>query len=376
MTKYALVTDTHAGARSDSLLFNEFFFKFWEGTFFPYLEKHGIKKVIHLGDLVDRRKFINFGISDAWHKRFFQRLQDMGVELKVIIGNHDAFYKNSNAINSMNQIFYGYDNVTTYSESQDVFLSEENPEEPTAFIPWINSGNFQKSMDYIRNTKAEVAFGHLEISGFEMDRGVVCDGGFKRSIFDKFDTVYTGHFHHRSTDGLVHYLGNTYQITWADHGEIRGFHIYDTEKRSVDFIPNPNTIFHKYVYDDSTDDNKTEIREQLGAKHFMDFRDTYLKVVVANKTDPVLYDSLLDQIYKANPADISVAEDYATLEGLEDEVSDSELGDDTISVLNKYIDGLSSNNALPQNLETPRIKTLMRELYVEALNETTTADGE
>ena len=58
--KICLINDTHAGARGDSLLFNEFFFKFWEGTFFPYLKENNIKQIIHLGDVVDRRKYINY----------------------------------------------------------------------------------------------------------------------------------------------------------------------------------------------------------------------------------------------------------------------------------------------------------------------------
>ena len=58
--KIALITDTHFGARNDSEVFNDYFFKFYDNTFFPYLEEHNIKHCIHLGDITDRRKFINF----------------------------------------------------------------------------------------------------------------------------------------------------------------------------------------------------------------------------------------------------------------------------------------------------------------------------
>ena len=40
--KIALITDTHFGARNDNLAFNDYFYKFWEETFFPYLEEKGI----------------------------------------------------------------------------------------------------------------------------------------------------------------------------------------------------------------------------------------------------------------------------------------------------------------------------------------------
>lgn len=379
MTKYALVTDSHAGARGDSLVFNEFFFKFWEGTFFPYLEKHGIKNVIHLGDLVDRRKFINFAVSDSWHKRFFKVFEDKGISLKVIIGNHDTYYKNTNDVNCMNQIFWGYKNVEVFSEATDVFLSEENPERPYAFIPWINSGNFHKTMDYIKGTGATTAFGHLEISGFEMDAGNVCDAGFNRKIFDDFKTVFTGHFHHKSTDGHIYYLGNTYQITWADFGEKRGFHVYDTESDILDFVPNPNVMFHKLVYDDS---DPEDMRNQLASNGALqvlhdNIKGTYVKVVIVNKNDPHLYDMYMDTIQRMEPFEITTAEDFTVPIEDGEELDDLE-GTDTVSVLNKYIDSLEANSALPQSITGTRTKNVLRELYVEAVNleNTTTASDE
>jgi DNA repair exonuclease SbcCD nuclease subunit len=372
MTKYAIITDTHAGARGDSLLFNEFFFKFWEGTFFPYLEKHGIKNVIHMGDLVDRRKFINFAVSDAWHKRFFKVLEDRGINLKVIIGNHDTYYKNTNDVNCMNQIFWGYKNVEVYSEAQDVFLSEECPDKPYAFIPWINSGNVHRSRDYIKNTKAVIAFGHLEISGFEMDAGNVCDSGFSRNEFGKFDTCYTGHFHHKSTDGKIFYLGNTYQITWADYGEKRGFHVYDTESNILEFVENPNVMFHKLKYDDAGDPEDSSISAHDLQHYTSILKGAYVKVVVVNKNNPHRYDTFMDTIQRMEPFEITTAEDFTSSSVSDGELDDLE-GTDTVSVLNKYIDSLEANSALPQNITGTRTKNILRELYVEAVNlETTT----
>jgi hypothetical protein len=358
------VTDTHFGGRGDSEVFNEFFFKFWEGTFFPYLKKNNIKDVIHLGDLVDRRKFIAFKTADAVHKRFFQPMKEMGINFKIILGNHDVTYKNTNDVNCMNQIFWGYDNVEVFSEAQDVFLSEENPERPYAFIPWINSGNYHKTMDYIKNTGATTAFGHLEISGFEMDAGNVCDAGFNRKVFDDFKTVFTGHFHHKSTDGHIYYLGNTYQITWADFGEVRGFHVYDTESDILEFVPNPNVMFHKIVYDDA---NLEDTKKTMQSFDSSIYKGTYVKVVVVNKNDPHFYDDFMDTLQRAEPFEITTAEDFTVpLEGGE-ELDDLE-STDTVSVLNKYIDSLEANSALPQSITGTRTKNVLRELYVEAVN--------
>lgn len=371
MTKYAIVTDTHAGARSDSLLFNEYFFEFWEKTFFPYLERNNIKNVIHMGDLVDRRKFINFAVSDAWHKRFFQKLQSMDVRLHVIIGNHDCFYKNTNDVNCMNQIFWGYDNVTVYSEAQDVFLSEENPKRPYSFISWINSGNYERTLNYIQTTKAQIAFGHLEITGFEMDVGNICDTGLSKTIFQKYDSVYSGHFHHKSTDGKITYLGNTYQITWADYGEKRGFHVFDTESNTMDFVFNPYEMFFKQKYDD-TDPEKIKLFIR-SFKANSPLKNRYVKIIVVNKNDPHLYDAFMDTVQRiGEPFELTTAEDFSNQNiddsSGEEEKDELEYGMDTMTVLNKYVDNLSSNNSLPQNIDPTRSKNVLRELYVEAIN--------
>ena len=94
--KIAIITDTHFGARNDNLNFNEYFYKFYENIFFPTLEERGITTCVHMGDVVDRRKFISFRIANDFRKRFINRFQELGVDLHIIIGNHDTYYKNTN----------------------------------------------------------------------------------------------------------------------------------------------------------------------------------------------------------------------------------------------------------------------------------------
>ena len=58
--KIAIITDTHFGAKGDSQIFLEHTFKFFEDVFFPTIKERGITNVLHLGDLMDRRKYVNF----------------------------------------------------------------------------------------------------------------------------------------------------------------------------------------------------------------------------------------------------------------------------------------------------------------------------
>ena len=349
--KIALINDTHAGARGDNPLFNEYFFKFWENTFFPYLEEHNIKQIIHLGDVVDRRKFINFVTLNSWRRRFFDVLESNNIQMDVIVGNHDVTYKNTNEINAMNELFDRYNNIDVLIEPNT--LNYDGCK--IAMVPWINSGNYEKSLEFLKNTEAQVCFGHFEIAGFEMDRGNICHTGMDKSLFDRFDTVLSGHFHHKSSSGNITYLGNQYEITWADYNDPRGFHVFDTETRELTFVQNPNRMFHKITYDDGATDFA-----HWQAYDYAALKDSYVKVVVLNKQNPYLFDNVIDNLYKAGVGDISIVEDFTEIV-VENDQELIDQAEDTMTILSKYIDNLTLN------VDNVKLKNLMKELYVEAL---------
>ena len=95
--RVAIITDTHYGARKGSRLFHDYFEKFYNDIFFPTLEKEKITHVIHMGDAFDSRKGIEFKSLD-WAKRVvFEPLKKMGITMDLMVGNHDAYYKNTNS---------------------------------------------------------------------------------------------------------------------------------------------------------------------------------------------------------------------------------------------------------------------------------------
>lgn len=349
--RIALINDTHMGARGDSSIFNEFFFKFWENTFFPYLKENNIKHICHLGDVVDRRKFINFVTLNSWRKRFFDVLESEGITMDVIVGNHDVFYRNTNEVNAMHELFYGYKNINVYIDPVDLNFDGLS----VAMMPWINSSNYESSLQFLKETKSEVVFGHFEIAGFEMDRGNVCHSGLNKKVFDRFDIVLSGHFHHKSSSGNITYLGNQYEMSWADHGDQRGFHVFDTDTREIDFVKNPFKIFHKISYDDTEQDF-----EYWKQYNYDNLKECYIKVIVVNKNNPYLFDNVIENLYKVGVADISIVEDFTEFE---DENAEEliDQAEDTMTILSKYIDGLTLN------VEPDKLKKIMRELYVESL---------
>ena len=348
--KIALITDTHFGARNDNLAFNDYFYKFWEEIYFPYLEQNGIDTVIHGGDVMDRRKFVSYKIAKDFRERFLQKHEDLGITLHMLVGNHDTFYKNTNDVNSLEELINGkFTNIHTYPATATV----EFDGTPICFIPWICPENYADTMQHIKNTPAQVALGHLEINGFEMHSGVKAEGGYDKGFLKKFDTVFSGHFHKKSDDGQVYYLGNTYQMTWADHGCPKGFHIFDTTTRDLERVLNPFTIFEKIYYDDTTTD--------FSDFNVLTLRDKYVRIVVVNKKDIYQFDRFVDRVLSESGAhEVKIVEDFSELDASNVDDAIVENAEDTMTVLERYIDELDVD------LNKVRLTSMMKSLYLEA----------
>jgi DNA repair exonuclease SbcCD nuclease subunit len=350
--RLCILGDTHFGMRGDSLEFHRYYQKFYDEVFFPYLIENKIDTVFQLGDLFDRRKFINFNSLYLCRKYFFDKCETLGIKLHTLLGNHDVTFKNTLEVNSTGLLLNEYHNIEYYDDFQTV----EFDGVPIDIVPWLCSDNQDSIFESIKNSKSQLCFGHFEIDGFEMDRGNVCHGGIDRASLNKYDMVLTGHFHHKSNDGHIYYVGTPGEMTWSDYNDPRGFHIFDTSTRELEFVQNPFRMFHKVTYDDGEQDF-----DFWKNYDFSPLKETFVKVVVLNKQNPYLFDNILDNLYKVGVCDISIVEDF-TDTNLEDDQELIDQAEDTMTILSKYIDNLTLN------VETEKLKTLMRELYVEALN--------
>lgn len=349
--KIAILGDTHFGMRSDSLDFHRYYEKFYSNIFFPYLVENDIKIIFQLGDLFDRRKFINFNSLYMSRKYFFDIAKKHDIQIHTLLGNHDVSYKNTLEVNSSEMLLEGYDNIHVYKNHQTVKFDNACID----IIPWICDENEAQILEHIKNSKSQICFGHFEISGFEMDRGTICHEGMDVQILDKYDMVLTGHFHHKSNNGNIFYVGTPGEMTWADYNDPRGFHIFDDSTRELEFIQNPYKMFHKVKYDDAVTDY-----EYWKSFDFSALKECYVKVVTLNKQNPYLFDSVIDSLYKIGAADISIVEDFTDVVVDDEEIVDQ--AEDTMTILSKFIDNLTTN------VESDKLKALMRELYIEALN--------
>ena len=341
--KVVIITDQHFGARKNSKLFHDYFLKFYNEVFFPYLEENDIKVVIDMGDTFDSRKGIDFSAL-AWAKNnYYDRLQDMGIRVHTIVGNHTAYYKNTNEVNAVDLLLREYDNVTIYSEATEVKIDDRN----ILFIPWINQDNEEKTFKVIENSNSKCAMGHLELSGFRAHRGVVMENGHASELYKKFTKVFSGHYHTRSDDGRIYYLGNPYEMFWNDVNDTRGFHLFDTETLEHTPVNNPYRIFYNIYYED-TDHQTFDTRE---------FFNKIVKVIVRQKSDIKKFEKFIDKLYESNVFELKIVENFVIEEAEDFEAFESE---DTLSILNRYIQEAEIN------LDKSRMQNIMRKTYQEA----------
>jgi DNA repair exonuclease SbcCD nuclease subunit len=343
--KIAIITDTHFGARNDSPIFLHHFFKFFEEVFFPTIDRHGIKSVIHLGDLMDRRKFVNFGTLSETRKRFVNPLIDRGIVPHIILGNHDVYFRNTNEVNCVQELF------STEMDLIDQPRIIDFDGLPIAFLPWITKDNEQKCLKFASECKAPILMGHLELMGYEVQRGVASHEGMDAQLFKRFEAVYSGHYHCKHSRENIHYLGTPYQFTFGDLYEPKGFHIFDTRTRELEYIQNPSTIFHSVEYDDTKRDYYTDMPD-LSA-----YKEGFVRVVVRGKSNPVMFDRFVEKLNDAKVYGVNILQDKDLGVDSEDQVDASK---DTLTLINAEIDGLKVDNPA-------KLKQIMRDLYNESL---------
>tara|TARA_R100000231_G_C5316061_1_gene161966 strand:+ start:148 stop:1182 length:1035 start_codon:yes stop_codon:yes gene_type:complete len=339
--KIAIITDTHFGARKGADYIHNYFKKFYDNIFFPYLEKHNIDTIIHMGDVFDSRKSIDYQ-SLEWSKRvMFEPLKKYKVY--AITGNHDVYYKNTNKVNSPELLLKSYDNIVIYSNPTEINVGGLD----ILLLPWINSENFKESKEFINKSKSKVVMGHLEINGFKATRGHMMEDGMDVNIFDKFEKVYSGHFHTRSSDGKIYYLGNPYEMYWNDVNDKRGFHIFDTETLVHTPINNPYKLFYNIYYEDTPHQtfDSTEYANKL------------VKVIVRKKTNTKQFEKFIDKLYSSNVQDLKIIENFVIQENENFEIDEEE---NTLSILNRYID--ESEFQYDKNI----IKGIFQDLYRQA----------
>ena len=343
--KVAIITDQHFGARKGSKYLHDYFEKFYNDVFFPYLEENKITTVVDMGDTFDNRRNIDLWSLEWAKEKYFNKLRDLGIKVHTIVGNHTAYYKDTNSINSVDLLLNEYENVIVYSEPTEIKLGKLK----VLLLPWINSENYENTKNSIQKSTSKVVLGHLELNGFRATRGHMMEDGMDVDMFDKFERVYSGHFHTRSTNGKIFYLGNPYEMFWNDVNDTRGFTIFDTQTLEHTPIDNPHRLFYNIYYDD------TNYKLFNGTE----YQDKIVKVIVKKKTNQKQFEKFIDKLYSASVRvhELKIVENFNIQDDEDFEVTETE---NTISILNRYIDEAEFD------CDKSIIKGILQKIYAEA----------
>lgn len=354
MTKIALITDTHFGIRNDSPHFHDYFIECFN-WFFREIDNEEIKDIIHLGDLFDRRKYVNFLTAKNCRENFLEQIDKRNVNTKIIIGNHDQYYKDSHKVNSLEELVSSnrYKTIEVLSTPKEFDYEGKK----ILLVPWISSSNKEEVDKALKKSSADIVAGHFEFIGFEMYRGSIVSHGDTTERFRKFSQVWSGHYHHKSSVGNVHYLGAFAEYIWSDYADDRGYHIFDTSTGKLEFRQNPNRMFHSYVYDGGNFSYDKSTLTCLKGK--------YVRIVVRNRINPGLLDDFISDIYDSGCANLVLVESEIDNKEISESIeSTADLTIGTDEMISKYIQELQLDEHMSKN----KMIDFMRGVYKEAIS--------
>lgn len=347
--KFAVLGDLHFGARNNDKRIEESIHQFFLEVFIPYCIKHKIKQTIQLGDFFDVRKSADISMLYFLKTKIVPLFKESGMTFHILIGNHDTYYKNTNEINSLELILSDFDFLKVYYKPTTISVGKMNID----LIPWINEENEEEVVKFISKSKSTYCAGHFDLSGFMMNKQVVSQYHSRETGFlDQYHSVWSGHFHTRSSNGHVTYTGTPYELTWADFKDQKGFHIVDDKDGELVFVPNPNTLHEKVFYDDSKTDKEMEISPKR-------LKNKKVRVVVTRREDHIRFDLLLDKLNKM-AYEVTVIDEVLLNE---EENEDYEVMD-ILTTTKKHIEALENVN----EKDKKEIERMMAALHQEAVS--------
>ncbi len=342
MAKIAILGDTHWGVRNDDRDLLATQVKFTRDVFLPRALE--CDAVLHLGDLFDRRKYLNFQTAKDCRAAFLEPLVSKGIPITLTVGNHDDYYRDTNSVNAPEVIFGDVMDVVTVPTMRRVAGLD------VACVPWVTDENRQSTGAMLSAARGGLCVGHLELIGFDYHRGQSAEHGQDPMDFQNYDMVLSGHYHTRSVRGNVRYVGATAEYTWSDYDDPRGFSILDTETMKLEFVQNELRDHHKISLTQSS-----VILDDSLASH----RPAFVKLTVAPNVDRSLVDEVVGNLEGAGHHNLQVIQEVHDGIPLEEVPELGELTGDTVTLMESVIDS-------SEFLNKDDAKLLIRKLYGQA----------
>jgi DNA repair exonuclease SbcCD nuclease subunit len=356
----AICGDIHFGQRN----FNKDVFAqqmmFFEEQFFPYLLENNIKFVVQVGDLFHDRNKIDWYIYNQINQRFLQWFDDNEVKLHLILGNHDLYTKSSLDHNSLSESTKSFKNVIVHDTVDKLVYQKYT----LGFVPWIV--DYKK---YNLPDKCDICFGHFDLVGFPMMKGISSKEGLDYTVFKKYKQVYSGHYHCKSETDNVMMVGTPYQLTFNDYNEEKGFYVLD-DNFNYQYIDNTiNPRFIKMYYEDGIITVVgLDIDDEISKEDAIALvKNNYCRLYIKKADDQLALENFHASLimnscanYKIDMVNlVDVIEDYDS--EIFDEKFDEE--DTTVQLILGCVEGMTFDVNLDKNLLKELIKIEYKDAY-------------
>ncbi len=339
----AKVGDLHLGTRNGDANFREFIHNYIMDFMLPMFVMNGVKDIIQAGDMFDVRRSIS-GHEKKWLEDVFvPECKKLGITWHLLVGNHDITLRNSNKVHHQSllsklapEIFKVYSEAEVANIQGDDYL----------MLPWINKENHESSIAALIQAKRKsvpFCIGHLEMAGFPMYQGSISEEGqVEDHLFDHFERVDTGHYHTRSFQRNINYLGTPYHLNWQDHkdGTNRGFELYNPKTKETTVVSNTveQTLFVTvdYSYELLSEDD-TARKAFNKPEHFEWMKGKMIKIYVKDSDNTRHFNKFCECIRAAETAGYTYIHEKVMSTTKVADVDEEKLHVDTIGVFREYI---------------------------------------
>ncbi len=342
--KICCIADLHIGIHQNSVFWHETALK-WAEWLKDQLNTQGIRDIFILGDVYHYRDEVAVNTIHIV-SQILTIWKDFNIV--ILVGNHDAYYKDRPDINSLS-ILNGKNNITVIDKPTTTTLYGKK----IMLLPWGSTISDVEPVD--------ILFGHFEIESFKMNSFKVCDHGTKTTdLLNSASLIMTGHFHLREErkydNGTIVYVGNPFEMDFGDTGMSKGFYILDISNSTYSFTENNISPKHKKI----TLTELSQIKQNNAALDDL-FKNNIIKLIIDKKVSTDNIDNLLKKIGSYGPFSLSV--DYSLYDDsiVVDEQNYDASGVDLQKTIEEFVNVLDIDN------KTPVIGYCL-DLYKRALN--------
>jgi DNA repair exonuclease SbcCD nuclease subunit len=261
-----MLSDTHLGARNNSVEWLDRMTEYFDNFFIPLVKEHYQEGdiLIHSGDVFDNRQSLNLLVMNRG-LRIFEELSEIFKNgIHIIAGNHDILRKNTNDIASIDVLKY-IPNISIYKEPEVLTINEHK----ILLMPWRM--DHEAEVECIKeHSHCDYAFCHANITTMSFDGRRAIEHGSDINAYKQMKHVYSGHIHYGQSKQNVTFVGNPYQMTRSDAGNVKGIYCLDLDSGEHTFYENTySPKFVRFYLDKSLDITLGRIR-QICENNFVD----------------------------------------------------------------------------------------------------------